>query len=180
MKQIINFFAIILLLNACAPSKILSDIDKEVDFDSYKTYAWSSIEQPINEDYPQYDNSLNRKRWKDAIDVAMQREGFVLGNDNVDVEIDFHIQFEQNAVPNVSYHNDDNALNYYKPMESTSVYRYNEGSVTIHMVDLEKKQIVWQGISSRILDLSLLEQADENIQKAVDGIFKKFHSQITE
>jgi hypothetical protein len=178
MKQFIIFFGIILLLIGCSSSKVLSDIDTEANFDSYKTYSWSSTEQPINEAYPQYDNSLNRKRWKNSIDAAMQREGFVLAENNADVEIDFHIQFEANAVLNPTYHDDE--MNYYRPLESPSVYRYNEGSVTIHMVDLEKKQIVWQGVSSRILDLSLLEQADENIQKAVDRIFKKFHSQIAE
>ena len=175
MKQFIIFFGIVLLLNACAPTKVLSDVDKEADFDSYRTYAWSATEQPINDDYPQFDNSLNRKRWKNAIDAAMQREGYVLGNDNVDVEIDFHIQFEQNAVIDRSYHN--NETNYYAPIESTSVYRYDEGSITIHMVDLEKKQIVWQGVSTQILDIGLLEKAEVNIQKAVDRIFKKFHSQ---
>jgi len=177
MKQLIKFLGIILLLNACSSSKILSDIDKEANFDSYRTYAWSATEQPVNDAYPQYDNSLNRKRWKNAIDSAMKREGFVLADNNVDIEIDFHIQFQENAVPNQSYHDDES--NYYKPIESTSVYRYNEGSVTIHMIDLEKKQLVWQGISSRILDLGLLEQADENIRKSVDRIFEKFHSQIT-
>lgn len=178
MRQIIKFCAIMLLLNACTSAKILSDIDKDADFSKYKTYAWSAIEQPINDAYPQYDNSLNRKRWKNAIDAAMQREGFVLADNNVDVEIDYHIQFEANAVPNPTYH--DDKINYYAPLSSTSVYRYNEGSITIHMVDLRKKQIVWQGVSSRILDYGLLEHADENIQKAVDRIFKKFRSQIAE
>lgn len=177
MKQFFHIFIIVLLLGSCAPTKLVSDIDKEVDFGKYKTYAWSAIEQPMNSDFPQYDNSLNRKRWKDAIDVAMQREGYVLAEDNVDIEVDFHIQFEQNAVPNRTYH--DDKMNFFSPIESPSVYRYNEGSITIHMLDVKKKRIVWQGISSRILDLSLLEEADNNIQKAVDRIFKKFHSQTT-
>lgn len=175
MKHLIKFFGIILLLNACATTTIISDIDKDTNFDNYKTYAWSATEQPLNNDYPQYDNSLNRKRWKDAIDVAMQREGYVLGDTNVDVEIDFHIQFEHNAVIDYSYHNKDS--NYYVPLEETPVYRYDRGSITIHMLDIEKKQIVWQGVSTRILDIGRLENAEENIQKAVDKLFKKFHSQ---
>ena len=178
MKHLIKIFAIALLLNACSTTKVLSDIDKGADFDSYKTYAWSDMEDPINEDYPQYDNSLNRKRWKNAIDAAMQNEGYVLGEGNVDLQVDYHIQFEHNAVIDHEYHSGQR--NYYDQIGQTSVYQYDEGSMTIHLVDLEQKQVVWQGVSTRILDIGLLDKADTNIQKAVNKIFEKFHSQIAE
>lgn len=177
MKHLIKFFGIILLLNACATTKVISDIDKDTNFDNYKTYAWPATEQPLNNDYPQYDNSLNRKRWKNAIDAAMQREGYVLGdNTSADVELDFHIQFEHNTVIDYSYHNKE--ANYHMPVEELPVYRYDRGSMTIHMIDTKKKHIVWQGVSTRILDIGLLEDAEENIQKAVNKLFEKFHSQI--
>lgn len=176
MKQLIKIFAIAIFLNSCSSTKIISDIDKEADFDTYKTYAWSDEENPINEDYPQFDNSLNRKRWRNAIDVAMQNEGYVLGEGNVDLQVDFHIQFEHNAVIDHEYHKSQG--NYYEQIDQTSIYQYDKGTMTIHLVDLEQKQIVWQGVSTRILDISLLENADTNILKAVNKIFEKFHAQI--
>ena len=177
MKHLIFFFASILLLSACSSTKVLSDIDKEADFKTYKTYAWSVEEDPVNKDYPQFDNTLNRKRWKNAIDAAMQNEGYVLGEENVDLQVDFHIQFEHNAVIDRGYHNDE--MNYNAQIEPTAVYQYDEGTMTIHLIDLERKQLVWQGISTRILDHSLLEKADANIQKTVNKIFEKFHSQTS-
>jgi hypothetical protein len=177
MKHLIKVFTITILLSACSSNKVLSDIDTEVDFTTFKTYAWSEEEDPVNKDYPQFDNSLNRKRWKNAIDAAMQNEGYVLGEGNVDLQVDFHIQFEHNAVIDRGYHNDE--INNYPQIEPTGVYHYDEGTMTIHLIDLERKQVVWQGVSTRILDIGLLENTDANIQKAVNKIFEKFHSQTT-
>lgn len=177
MKHLIKILIIAILLNACSSTKVLSDIDKGADFDSYKTYAWSSVEDPMKEDYPQYDNSLNRKRWKNAIDAAMQNEGYVMKEENVDLQVDFHVQFEHNAIIDHEYH--EGQRNYYEQIDQTSVYQYDEGIMTIHLVDLVQEQVVWQGVSTRILDISLLENADANIQKTVNKIFKKFHSQTT-
>ncbi|WP_171017373.1 DUF4136 domain-containing protein [Maribacter sp. ACAM166] len=177
MKNLITVFAISILLSACSSTKVLSDIDKEVNFDNYKTYAWSATVDPINKDFPQYDNSLNRKRWKNAIDAAMQKEGFVLREGNVDLEMDFHIQLERNAVVDRSYHNDE--INHYAQIEPNALYQYDEGTMTIHLLDLEQKQVVWQGVTTRILDIGLIENADVTIQKAVSKLFEKFHSQRT-
>ena len=142
------------------------------DFTKYKTYAWSEVVDPINKGYPQYDNSLNRKRWKEAIDAALQGQGFVLGEGEVDLEVDFHLQFERNAVPYHDYDDMEGLSSYhYKP---TSIYQFDQGTMIIHLLDLERKGIVWQGLSTRVLDIGLLEEADANIQKAVSKIFKNF------
>ena len=81
---------LIVLLNSCSSAKIISDIDQGTDFNLYKTYAWSAVEDPMNTDYPQFDNSLNRKRWKNAIDQAMQQQGYQAVDSEGDLEVDFH------------------------------------------------------------------------------------------
>lgn len=167
-----------MLLTACSSTKILSYIDKGADFKAYKTYAWSVVEDPINDDYPQYDNSLYRTRWINAINTAMQKEGYVLGKENIDVEVDFHLQFEHNAI--IDRTHNAHAINYYEQITPTSVYQYDEGTMIIHLIDLDNKQVVWQGVITKILDTSQLEKADTNIQIAVNKVFEKFHSQTAE
>ncbi|MFS4416427.1 DUF4136 domain-containing protein [Maribacter sp. 2307ULW6-5] len=178
MKHVIKVLGIVMLLAACSTTKVLSDIDKGADFDGYKTYAWSDVEEPLNDDYPQYDNSLNRKRWKNAIDAAMQNEGYTLVEENADLQVDYHIQFEHNAVVDHEYHN--NPRDYYESMKPTSVYQYDEGIMTIHLIDLERNQVVWQAVLTKVLDISQLDKADSNIRKVVNKAFEKFHSQIAE
>jgi hypothetical protein len=174
MRNII-FFLLVLslgLVASCSSVKIVTDFDQEADFTRYKTYAWSQVSDPANMDYPQYDNSLNRNRWKEAIDAALKRQGYVLGEGNVDLEVDFHLQFKHNAVPYHDHQDIEGQSSYqYRP---TAVYQYDQGTMIIHLVDLERKRIVWQGYSTRVLDIGLLEDADASIQKAVSKIFKKF------
>ncbi len=165
----------IALLSNCSSAKIISDVDQGTDFSQYKTYVWSAVEDPINTDYPQFDNSLNRKRWKNAIDQAMQQHGYKEVDSKGELEIDFHLQFEHNVVP--QYNHQDEMGDQYASIRSTSVYQYDRGTVTIHFVDTQKKQIVWQGIATKVIDISLLEKADANIQKAVDRLFQKLEAQ---
>ena len=85
MKKIIHLLVIAVLLNSCSSAQVFSDIDQEADFSRYKTYSWPEDSDPLNNNYPQYDNSLNRKRWKNAIEAAMQQEGYWLVKSNVDL-----------------------------------------------------------------------------------------------
>lgn len=175
-----QYFALIFLglglLTACSSTKIISDIDKQADFSQYKTYAWSAEEAIYNKNFPQFDNSLNTERWKNAIDEAMENQGFILKKDGADVEVDFHLQFEHNVVP---YHNSkdemEDAYNRFRP---TPTYQYDRGTVIIHLVDLNGNRVIWQGVATRILDVELLEDAETNIHMAVDKIFKKLALQI--
>ncbi|GAB5551124.1 MAG: hypothetical protein Sapg2KO_07150 [Saprospiraceae bacterium] len=173
----ILIFVSLALFSACSSSKIISDIGQGIDFTQYKTYTWSTVEDPINRNFPQYDNSLNRERWKNSIDVAMQNQGYILAEEKADLEVDFHLQFEHNVVPSRSHEDDwENTSVDLKPSYS---YQYDRGIVTIHLVDLKKNQIIWQGLATKVIDLRVLEEAEANIQKVVDKIFKKLALQIT-
>jgi hypothetical protein len=164
------------LFSACSSAKIISDLDQSKDFTQYKTYIWSAKEDPINKDFPQFDNSLNRERWRNAIDEAMQDQGFTLEEGEADLKIDFHLQFEHNVVP---YHsNKDEMEETYNRFRPTPVYQYDRGTVVIHLVDLKENQVIWQGVATRILDMGLLEDPESNIQSAVNKIFKKLAMQI--
>lgn len=165
---------LIILLNSCSSAKIISDVDQGTDFNLYKTYVWSAVEDPMNTDYPQFDNSLNRKRWKSAIDQAMQQQGYKAVDSKGDLEVDFHLQFEHNVVP--QHNHQDEMGDQYSGIGATSVYQYDRGTVTIHLVDLKQKQIVWQGIATRVVDIGLLEKAETNIPKAVEKLFDKLEA----
>jgi hypothetical protein len=165
-----------MLLNSCSSAKVLSDIDQEANFNDYKTYSWSEVDEPLNTDYPQYDNTLNRKRWENAIDVAMQREGFTLVPSNADLQLDYHIQFEHNSVIDHGTYNEREGD--YIRLEPTSVYQFDEGIFTIHMIDLKSKQLVWQGVITKVLDITQIDKVDSSIKQAVNRLFEKLRSQI--
>ena len=177
MKKIIHLLVIAVLLNSCSSAQVFSDIDQEADFSRYKTYSWPEDSDPLNNNYPQYDNSLNRKRWKNAIEAAMQQEGYRLVQSNADLQIDYHIQFEHNSV--IDHDTYEEGESNFTRLEPSSVYQYDRGTSTIHMIDLKSKQVVWQGVITKVLDIAQIDKAEENINKAVDRLFEKFRAQTT-
>lgn len=165
---------------SCSPLKVISDVNERADFKQYKTYRWANTVQSLNKNYPQFDNMINRQRIQDAIEISMERQGFTLVKDDVvDLEVDYHLQFKHNEV---NYHNlDYDEEGYYNKIQTTNeIYQYEEGTLTIHLIDLNQKQLVWQGILSRVLDISKLKNAETEINKNVAKLFKKFSTQISE
>ena len=164
---------------SCSSLKVISDVNKSTNFKQYKTYRWATTEQPLDKNYPQFDNTLNRQRIRRAIDISMENQEYTLANgDTVDLEVDFHIQFKQIKVPyhSLDYYEGD----FYNGIQTNEIYQYEEGILIIHLIDLKQKQLVWQGVLSRVLDVSKLEEAETEIQKNISKLFKKFNSQISE
>ncbi|MCB0629186.1 MAG: DUF4136 domain-containing protein [Saprospiraceae bacterium] len=174
MRWSVVFFPamFIFLFTACSSIKTFSDYDPGVNFKQYKTYTWSTAEQAFNKDYPQYDNSLNRMRIKKAIDAAMQERGYILQSDRseADLQVDFHINLEQKAVP---YHGDDIDEIGYGEFQRGGIYQYNEGTLIIHWVDQKRQEVVWQGVASKVLDISQIDKAEKTIQQGVQKVFAK-------
>ncbi len=168
----------LILFSACSSAKIISDIDQRTDFTQYKTYTWSPKEDPMNKNYPQFDNSLNRERFRDAIDMAMQNRGYILKAGEADLEVDFHLQFERNIVPGNNH--EDEMGNPYIDLRptSTTTYQYDQGTLIVHLVDLKENRIVWQGVATKVLDIKRLEEAEVTIQLTVDRMFEKLAKQL--
>jgi len=180
MKYIFKSLSLLVLffiIHSCSSVKIISDVNKDTDFKQFKTYRWATSEQPLNKSYPQFDNSLNRQRIKNAIDSAMKDQGFILDEGMADLEVDFHIQFKQNKVPYHSLNYDEG--DFYSGVRTDEIYSYDEGMLTIHLIDLKQKQLVWQGIGSKVLDVTKLDTAEANINENISKIFDKFSSQIS-
>ncbi|MBX2964470.1 MAG: DUF4136 domain-containing protein, partial [Cyclobacteriaceae bacterium] len=79
---------VLFLAVSCSSLKVTYDYDKQGDFASYKTYAYSedSEKLPVGD--------LNRSRIISAVDAELAAKGFTK-SDNPDVLIDMHIRAEQ-------------------------------------------------------------------------------------
>ena len=150
--------------------KTFSDYNPEIKFNQYQTYAWSSDEDPLDKNYPHFDNSLNRERIKNAINAEMKALGYIISSTAPDLEVDFHIQLERKSVPYHKNQIDQADIKGYKPRE---IYQFDQGTLIIHLVDVNRKEIIWQGIASKVLEIERIENAEINIQKAVNKVFTK-------
>lgn len=168
---------IALIFTSCSSVKVLSDYDQEVDFTSYKSYAFykTGIDQAQISD-------LDKKRILRAIEYEMGARGFVK-SENPDLLVSiFTREREQVDVYNYpygwgwgwgywGYYSPYWGPAYYGPTVSTST----EGSLYIDLIDAKSKQLVWQGKGVGTLNKSKkIEKKEQQIRQFVSEILEQY------
>jgi len=173
MKKLVLLLVSLAFLTGCMERLyVSSDYDKGSDFGSYKTYGWSAdIEKPGNQ-APMFDNELNRRRIKEAIDSEMKLKGMTHTEVRPDLLIDFHISI-------------DNSMEYYVHDYYPSRYGYwtrgdlrsytvKTGALIIHFIDRESKRLVWQGVGSKNLPETPPSDVEQRINEAVKAVLATY------
>jgi len=172
-KPFASCIFIVLLLAACSTVKISSDFDKSVNFSAYKTYAYTKeAEQlPIND--------INRKRVLQAISEELAKEGFTQ-SEQPDVWIDLKVLLKEKETATSTTASPYGAGYGYRwgggfSSTNINVERYLEGTLFVDMIDVSKKQLVWQGRAVSILDPHASpEKREQNVKKFIKQIFTKY------
>ena len=136
-KLLILFISLIFL--SCSSVRVTTDYNNEVDFSSYKTYAFSKKgidKAQINE--------LDKKRILKALEIELSSIG--LRKNSIDPDIVVSIFTAVNEQINIT--NSYNYLGYsYGPWYD---FNYNtsttQGTLYIDIIDFKKNELVWQGI----------------------------------
>ena len=55
---------------------------------------------------------------------------------------------------------------------TTTVHTYHEGTIIIDLIDREKNQLVWRGVTTRVLGKK--SHSDEKIDQAMASVFADF------
>lgn len=163
----------LLIVGACSSVQVSTDFDRNVDFASYKTYAYT----PESEQLPIDD--LNRRRIITAIDNELNAKGFSK-SENPDVWIDLKLkaqQKEQATATTTPHYGAGYGYRWGGGFSTTTidVDRYVEGTLFVDMIDVSKKQLVWQGRAVKTIDPeSSAEKRESTINNAVKQIFTHY------
>ncbi len=165
---------LLLIFGSCASVRVASDYDKNVDFSSFKTYAFhkNGIDKVEISD-------LDKKRILRSIDEVMAAKGFTK-SDNPDLLVNFFTKSrEQVSV------NQFNAgwgygwgwgWNPYIWGGNTSVSTSTEGTLYIDLIDAKKKEMIWQGEGIGSLTQNV-DKKDEVIKNFVAKILEQYPPQ---
>jgi Domain of unknown function (DUF4136) len=168
----INLLSILslFLLASCSAVRVNSDYEKNVDFASYKTYAFhkTGIDKVEISD-------IDKKRILRSIDEEMTLKGFTK-SDSPDLLINFTTKAEKNVNVNQFYSGFGYGWgNGWSPYwgGNASVYTNTEGTLIIDLIDAKKKELIWQGEGVGYLTKNTTKK-DENIKCFVSKILTQY------
>ncbi|MDE3742749.1 DUF4136 domain-containing protein [Maribacter polysaccharolyticus] len=167
----------LLFLSSCVSVRVLSDYDKEVDFNGYNTYAFykTGIDKAQISD-------LDKKRILKAIDAELTAKGMVK-SDNPDVLVSiFTREQEQVDVYNNYWGGGWGWHPYYWGgfgpgwgWNNPAVSTRTQGSLYIDLIDAKNKELVWQGKGIGTLDnTSNIEKKEQRIREFVYEILQQY------
>lgn len=158
-------------------SSIVTDYDREADFNQYRTFFWSDEFQIQNgseeNKEPLFYNTLVKKRLKQAIKSEMEGRGYVLSNEDPDLLVNAHVVVqERNTNQSYSaypYH----YSYYYGPYYNRDISTAKQGDIVIDLIDKDQHQLVWQGYAKGVLDTDTKDRQEE-IRQSVSLIFAEY------
>lgn len=178
MKRSMILIGCLFMFIGCATFDVHYDFDPEADFSSYKTYDWSlpPEKSPVNQ--------LSAKRIKIAVDRQLKEKGYSMTAENPDLLIiPAGGQEKRVDVQEWAYGHDDrnypaggwypgiapgtwDGRDYYEFRRGVDTFEYEVGTLVLDFVDAKKKELVWRGTASGVIDPGkTAEQIEEVISR---------------
>jgi hypothetical protein len=167
--------ASVLALGGCASAPyVRADFDRTADFTSYKTFGFAS---PLGTDRSGYQTVLSQ-HLKAATQREMEARGMRLDTGAPQLLVNFSanlsdkLRVTSTPTSSVFIGGGRGYYGYRAGMYSawpaytdqTTVTQYKEGTLNIDVVDLARKQLVWESV----LTDSITEKTFDNVQAAID------------
>ena len=152
---------------SCSSVRVSSDYNSEINFSSYKTYAFSKKgidKAQINE--------LDKKRILKALEIELSSLGLRKNSIDPDVVVSIFTAVNEEININNSY----NYLGYsYGPWYNFNVSNYSttQGTLFIDIIDYKKNELVWQGIGKGYISENSSKK-EEQIKSFVNKILLQY------
>ena len=175
MRYAVLFLCACIAACASRPT-IRTDRDPHADLAAYSTFAFF---EPLTTDSKGYSTLLSA-RLRDAVRRELEKKGYRYDESSPDLLVNFNVNVrerqELRATPRYGYFGYRDGL--YEvwsgyPYDFYTV-SYDEGTLTIDLVDAARKQLVWQGMATGRITDEVLQHPDRAIDQAVAEIFAQF------
>ena len=151
---IASVFAAILLIAGCAttkapPSRI--DYDKKADFSVYRTFGFPKETGTDRGGY----STLVTSYFKSSVTTAMEARGYKYSEEHPDLLVNFYMNTRERTetrssppIGGYGYYGYRYGLYSAWPMyDEDRTVTYKVGTINLDIVDAEKKQLIWEGVS---------------------------------
>ncbi|HMK49744.1 MAG TPA: DUF4136 domain-containing protein [Thermodesulfovibrionales bacterium] len=184
MKRFLFYILFVAIAGGCSTLDVNYDFDRDVNFASIKTYDWMSVPQKTRE------NELTLKHIKSSVNRQLQAKGLIMTSHNPDVLIALHGGKERKVDVQEwgyayrdrdYYHAGPFSGRRFAPLDAygrdnieyrrgTDTYEYEIGTIIIDFVDSAKKELIWRGVASGVVNPDAsAEEIDRTIAKILEN-----------
>ncbi|MCG2839698.1 DUF4136 domain-containing protein [Sandaracinobacter sp. RS1-74] len=172
----------LLALAACSSGPNIQTLsDPSVSFSQYQTFGFV---EPLGTDRAGY-QSIVSQHLKDSTRRQMEARGFRYDPASPQLLINFSAKLDDKmrvtTVPEPSYYGYGYygyRRGFYQPWpmytDRTEVTQYQQGTLTIDLVDAARKQLVWEGTATKAVSSKDVENVPATIESTVAAVFAKF------
>jgi len=169
-----------LLAAGCAgtpQSKARIDYDKKADFSVYRTYGFPKETGTDRGGY----STLVTSYFKDSVSTAMEARGYKYDAEHPDLLVNFYMntqdRSETRADPGFGYGYYGYRRGLYSPWplyEQDRIVTYKVGTINVDIVDAEKKQLVWEGISEGRVSDEAMANPKVTVNAVVTDLMRQY------
>jgi hypothetical protein len=178
-RSLSSISVLVLLLAGCATTsapKTRVDYDKAADLSVYRTYGFPKETGTDRGGY----STLVTTYFKNAVSTQMEARGYKYSADHPDLLVNFYTNTRDRTESRP-----DLAAGYYGyryglysgwPMydEQQRIVTYKYGTINLDVVDAEKKQLVWEGVSEGRVTEEALANQKATINAVVTELMRQY------
>jgi hypothetical protein len=169
-KHIFTWLLVIATLTAAAfAAQVSTDYDHAARFSAYKTYSWTKVETV---------NSIWDARVKDAVNKELSAKGWTQVPSGGDVSVVAVGTTRTEQQLNTNYNGFGGRRLGGFGDATTTVNRYNVGTLVVDMFDAGSKNLIWRASASNTLSGSP-EKNTKNLDKDVQKMFSHFPPSVS-
>jgi hypothetical protein len=153
------------------------DSDPTVDLASYRTFGFF---QPLATDRGGY-STLMSEHLKQATRAQLERQGYRYSESNPDVRVNFLLEVAQRTelrstpVAGGGFYGYRVGYARWAGYPATlETQNYRQGTLSIDIVDTQKRALVWQGVAEGRIGKNLAENPGAAVESAVREVFASF------
>jgi len=177
--KLLALISITALIASCSSVKVVTDMDKTVDFSKYETYSFMGWQ----DDSDKIMNDFDKKRVHDAFISEFEARGLKPVKENGDMEISLFVVVDQKTSTTAytnyygggygRYNRYRGGWGYGYATTTYSENDYMEGTLVMDVFDGGSKDQIWQGIATSTITENP-DKREKSIPAKVAALMKKF------
>jgi len=180
VASIASLGAALMLIAGCATTKgppTRIDYDRKADFSVYRTFGFPKETGTDRGGY----STLVTSYFKSSVTTAMEARGYKYTEDHPDLLVNFYMntreRTETRPSPTVGYGYYGYRYGLYNawPMyDEDRTVTYKVGTINLDIVDAEKKQLVWEGVSEGRMSDEAMANPKVTVNAVVTELMRQY------